>query len=334
MSAERFLVTGAFGCVGAWAVHELLRDGVEVVAFDVGDDDFRIRYLVDDDALAGVIHIRGDITDLGAVRAAIRDYDISNVLHLAALQVPFCAADPPGSAIVNVVGTINVFEAVKGTRAALSPIVYSSSVAAYDAIDDPLANSRFPTGRPATHYGVYKFANEGSARVYARDGLSSIGLRPYVVYGVGRDQGMTAGPTAAMLAAARGDSFQIGFGGACQMQYAPDVARAFVAAARSGYTGAGVFNLGGPSVEIREVVEAIHRAAPGSANQISIVGEPLPFPASLPSDGILELLGETATTPLDAGVAETIDRFRMLIAADRIHSGRPSPDPVVTTDRP
>jgi nucleoside-diphosphate-sugar epimerase len=328
MTSERFLVTGALGCVGAWVVHELVRDGVEVVTFDVGEDDFRIRYLLDDDVLARVTRIRGDITELAAVRAAVHGHGITHVLHLAALQMPFCAADPPGSAVVNVVGTINVFEAVKGTRAAASPVVYSSSVAAYDAIDDPVASATIPTGRPSSHYGVYKFANEASARVYSRDGISSVGLRPYIVYGVGRDQGMTSEPTAAMLAAARGDSFEIGFGGACQMQYAPDVARAFIAAARSDYRGAAVFNLDGPSVQIRDVVEAIHRAAPGSADQISIVDRPLPFPPTLPSDGILELLGHTATTSIDVGVAETIDRFRALIAGDRLKDPRSS-DPAL-----
>ncbi len=49
---------------------------------------------------------------------------------------------------------------------------------------------------PATIYGVYKLANEGTARLYhAESGVPSVGIRPYVVYGPGRDQGMTAGPT-------------------------------------------------------------------------------------------------------------------------------------------
>ena len=52
------------------------------------------------------------------------------------------------------------------------------------------------------------------ARIYATDDrLPSIGLRPYVVYGPGRDQGLTAGPTEAMRAAARGEPYDIGFTG-------------------------------------------------------------------------------------------------------------------------
>ena len=52
---------------------------------------------------------------------------------------------------------------------------------------------------PRTLYGVYKLANEGTARVYwQEDGVASVGLRPFSVYGPGRDQGLTAGPTLAM----------------------------------------------------------------------------------------------------------------------------------------
>lgn len=89
-----------------------------------------------------------------------------------------------------------------------------------------------PCGR--THYGVYKTANEGTARVYSMtEGIGSIGLRPFVVYGPGRDQGLTSDPTTAMLAAAGKVSFRIKFGGSVMLTYAPDCARAFILAAQA-----------------------------------------------------------------------------------------------------
>ena len=66
---------------------------------------------------ARVTFVAGDITDLDAVERASTRHGITNVIHLAALQVPFCRADPPLGARVNVVGTVNVFEAVKRRRA-------------------------------------------------------------------------------------------------------------------------------------------------------------------------------------------------------------------------
>ena len=43
---ERFLITGALGCIGAWTVRELVREGVPVVAFDLGADPRRIELIV------------------------------------------------------------------------------------------------------------------------------------------------------------------------------------------------------------------------------------------------------------------------------------------------
>ncbi len=110
---ERFLITGALGCIGAWTVKTLVEEGATVVTFDKGGDPKRLRLVMGTDALDGITMVNGDIADLGAIERALDEHDISHVIHLAALQVPFAKANPPLGAIVNVVGTVNVFEAVK-----------------------------------------------------------------------------------------------------------------------------------------------------------------------------------------------------------------------------
>src|SRR4051794_23649624 len=186
MADERFLVTGALGCIGAWVVRNLVREGVPTAIFDLASDPRRLRLIMRDDELAQVQMLTGDITDLAAVEGALNASGATNIIHLAALQVPFCKADPVLGAQVNVVGTVNVFEVAK--RTGLRRVVYASSAAVYGISEE------YPEGpiehdaplRPRTHYGVYKQANEGTARVYwADDGVPSIGLRPYVVYGPG-----------------------------------------------------------------------------------------------------------------------------------------------------
>jgi nucleoside-diphosphate-sugar epimerase len=64
---DRYLVTGAYGCIGAWVVRELVGDGHPVVTYDVGDDPRRLRLLLDDHQLAGVVRVRGDIANLEAL---------------------------------------------------------------------------------------------------------------------------------------------------------------------------------------------------------------------------------------------------------------------------
>ena len=306
--SERFLVTGVLGCLGAWVARAVLADGAEVVGYDLGEDTARLRLVLGGEDADRVTLVRGDITDLEALERAIDDHAITRVVHLAALQVPFVRANPPLGMRVNVAGTVNVFEAVSSRLDRIPGVAYASSSAVYGASDPSPAPESGGT-MPGTLYGVSKLADEGMARVYAADrGLPSIGLRPYVVYGPGRDQGMTSGPTMAMLAAARGEPYAIGYSGTAEYDYAPDVARAFVTAAGAKREGAAVYNAPGVAAAMEDVVAAITAVVPDA--EITWGGDPLPFPPELEAIGFDQDVGPFPRTPLEAGVAATIEHFR------------------------
>ena len=302
MSSERWLITGALGCVGAWCCRQLVREGHAVVGLDLGSDRRHAQLVMSGEELAAVELVRGDITDLSTLEALIASRRVTHVVHLAAMLIPLAAADPPRGALVNVVGTVNVFEAAK--RHGVAGLAYASSAAVYDRADGVRVAER-ADGHPASHYGVHKLANEGTARVYWRDdGLASVGLRPHVVYGAGRDHGLTAGPTLAMLAAARGETYEIPFGGRAQFQYAGDVAARFIDAARAVVRDAVVRNIGGPSEHVADVVAAIESVAPEAAGKITVKRDVLlPLPEEMEAS-------PTAGTPLRQGVLETIELFR------------------------
>jgi len=296
VSVERFLVTGALGCIGAWAATLLVREGTDVVAYDLGEDDHRLRVVASPEEIAAITFVRGDVTSLDQLLDTLAAHEITHVLHLAALQLPFVRADPPLGARVNVVGTVNVFEAAKRHGLA-TPVAYASTAAVYD---------EHGAHAPRSLYGVFKQANEGTARVYwADDGVASVGIRPYTVFGPARDQGLTSAPTTAMQAAARGEPYRIPFGGRTELHYAPDVARGFVAAARSGREGASVFDFPGRSVSMAEVIAAIEAAVPEAAGLVTFDDVPLPFPPELPGERL-----DAQVTPFETAVRETIDRFR------------------------
>src|SRR5262249_29018724 len=288
MSTQRFLVTGALGCIGAWVARNLVREGIETTVLDVGKDPHRMRLIMSEDELAKVKFITGDITDLATVEAAYKDSAATHVIHLAALQVPVCKANPTLGAQVNVVGTVNIFEAAK--RAGLRRVTYASSAAVYGSSDE---YDEGPVGhdaplKPRNLYGVYKLANEGTARIYwLDDGITSIGLRPYTVYGPGRDQGMTSGPTKAMLAAAQGKPFHIPFGGRVGFQYTDDAANAFILAATAPFEGADVFSLRGSVVPMREVVDAIEAAEPSAKGLITFDDKTLGLPEELDDSALV-----------------------------------------------
>jgi len=308
---ERTLVTGALGCVGAWTIKALLDLGEEPVGYDLGGDDARLRLALAPDELGRVTLVQGDVTDVEALGRALDEQAITRVVHLAALQVPFCRADPVLGARVNVLGTVVVFEAVKARSDRIPGLAYASSTAVYNASDPSPAPESGGT-RPTTHYGVYKLANEGTARLFWDDeGVASIGIRPYVVYGPGRDQGMTSGPTLAMAAAACGEGFEIGYGGTVQYDFAPDVGHAFALAARAASEGAHVANFPGEPSTMEEVVAAIEQAAPEIAGKVTWKDDRLPFPDSLEGTLLERLVGSLPHTSLAHGVSRTLDHFRV-----------------------
>jgi nucleoside-diphosphate-sugar epimerase len=318
---ERFLVTGALGCIGAWTVRALAREGTPVVAFDLGRDHRRLAQIMTPEELEAVDFVVGDITDLAGLERTLDQARITNVIHLAALQVPFCRADPPLGALVNVVGTVNVFEAVKRLGIRGAPLVYTSSIAVFGADDEDPVSHRLEEsadGHPTTHYGVYKRANEGTAQVYAADdGIASVGLRPMTVYGVGRDQGMTSTPTAAIAAAVLGRPYRISFSGTTLYQYAEDIASTLLAASRSRIDGAHVFNVGGSSVDIPAWIAAIEEIVPSAAGTITAAEVFLPFPSVIAHDG-LAAIGPVPVTPYRDGIAATVEILRRLESEGRL----------------
>lgn|SRR5487761_731861 len=333
---ERFLVTGALGCIGAWTVRRLLADGAEVFGYDLPGDPHRLRLVLEDEAaLAALTMINGDVTDLAGVERALADHQITHIVHLAGLQIPLVRADPVRGMQVNAVGTTVIFEAALRHRDQVRGLAYASSAAVWGPRSayrpGRLASSDVPA--PVSLYGVTKLANEGTARVYwAEHQLASVGLRPYVVYGAGRDQGVTSFPSKAMLAAAVGRDYAIKLGGPVGMELADDVAAIFIRAARATadgtVPGAVAGDIGGPSVGMPEIVAAIEAAAPDVAGRITLADDVGPNLPVVSGDVIAAALGGVTFTPLAEGVAATIELFRAAAASGRIDVERALASPV------
>jgi nucleoside-diphosphate-sugar epimerase len=314
--ATPYFMTGALGCIGAWVVKALVERGDAPVVFDQGRDRRRLEAIIEPADLARVSFVQGDVTDGAAVRTALEASGARRIIHLAGLQVPTCRADPARGAMVNVVGTLHVFEAARALGA--ERVVYASSAAVFGLSDHPVDESVAPA--PLTHYGVFKQANEGNARIYYRDhALSSVGLRPFSVYGVGRDAGITSDPTRAMKAALVGRRFDIRFSGVTDFIYAADTAAAFVACADGAPAGAHVFNVHGEAIDVASIVRLIDAHLPqASRGLIAFGGPPIPMPPSLDDAALRALVDGLPRTPADAGIAETIRRFAELRDAGRL----------------
>src|SRR5262245_21201045 len=319
MSQPIYMVTGAHGFIGAWVVKRLLAENAEVVIFDKSDDPHRMRMIMDDEECARPIYTEGDITDPDLVSQIVADYRISHIIHLAGLQVPTCRANPRIGAAVNVIGTINIFEAAKNSDGRVKKVLYASSAAVFGANDQDRAVSESEAGGMNTHYGAFKRCNEDNARVYFfENGLSSIGLRPMTVYGVGRDTGMTSDPTKAMKSAVVGRPFHIRFGGKTDFLYDADCPDSFMQAANSDIAGAHVFNLHGETVPIADVVNEIEKLIPRAKGSITFDETAMAIPSALDDTAIISALGDIPHTPLSQGIRETVERFTLLHRRGRL----------------
>ena len=105
-----------------------------------------------------ITFVRGELAGSAHVLVSFREHSPTHVIHLAALQVPFCRANPVLGAQVDVVGTVYVFEAARQTG--LSHMTHASSAAVYGPPENyapgslphtrpcPLARSMGTTNRP------------------------------------------------------------------------------------------------------------------------------------------------------------------------------------------
>ena len=251
-----------------------------------------------DDAAAALTWEKVDVTNYDQVKSVIERHGARAIVHLAGLQVPFCAASPAMGARVNVEGTINILQAAR--EASIKRTVFASSVAALG----------FPQGGEykETLYGAYKLANEQTAYVYWNDWqVPSVCLRPNVVYGLGRDQGMSSKNTVAIQAAAHGTTYEVPYAGRLSWIYAGEAAAAFIACVSEDGKGAFVFDLNGACETVENGLDILRGLAPDA--NVSCTGTPFPFPPDLDDGPLRAHVKEYPSIAPAQGIKATYDAF-------------------------
>lgn len=313
-------MTGGYGCIGAWVAKRLIEAREEVWIYDLKEDTHRIDLLLNEDERSRVHFVQGDVADAAAVRTAVEKVGATHLLHLAGLQTPTCRANPVLGAMVNVIGTLAVFEAAAALKGQVARVVYASSA----AVHGPAADSSGPLAdevrlAPLSHYGAYKVCNELNARVYWLDnGVSSVGLRPWTVYGVGRDFGMTSEPTKAIKAVAAGRPYKISYGGRQDLQYVDDVAATFLKVLTAPFEGADAFNVRGSVEPIESFVAALRKVAPEAEGLVTHGERQLPIAFDLDDSRLEKHFGPLPRTSLHDGIADTYRRFVALREEGRL----------------
>lgn len=317
----RVLITGGYGFIGAWIIKNLFAGGHQVWVYDLREDSRRLKDIMPAEEAKKVTFVPGDVTNQPLFQKALTDHQITHVIHLAGLQVPTCRANPVLGATVNVVGTLSVFEAIRGLGDQIKRLVYASTAAVFGPPD------KYPSGplpddvqlMPATHYGHFKVCNEGNAAIYFQDfGQSSIGLRPWTVYGVGRDLGMTSEPTKAIKSVAIGRKYHISYGGWQDLQFVDDVAKTFVRCLEAPYQGAKSYNLRGAVVDIQTFHAALCKVEASAKELVTHGDRQLTIAYDLDDAALQRDLGPFPKTSLEEGIRQTLEMFRQLAKEGRL----------------
>jgi UDP-glucose 4-epimerase len=181
IDGSKILVTGGCGLIGSATIDQLLAEHspARIVILDNlvrGSLDNVTQCLTD----PRVTLIRGDIRDRDAVRHAMADVDA--VIHMAALRITACAAEPREAMEVMCDGTFNVVEAAH--LAGVRKVVAASSASIYGLADNfPTKEDHHPYNNQ-TWYGASKIMLEGLLRSFhSMHGLNYVALRYFNVYG-------------------------------------------------------------------------------------------------------------------------------------------------------
>jgi len=181
MVESPILVTGGAGFIGSNLVDALLARGYSVRVLDNLSTGKRSNLPADD----RVELIEGDVADAQVVRSALQG--CAAVVHLAAVaSVQASVEDPVGTHRSNLIGTLNLCEAMR--EAGVRRVVFASSAAVYGNNGEGQSINEDTPKSPLTPYAADKLASEHYLDFYRRQhGLEPVVFRFFNIYGPRQD---------------------------------------------------------------------------------------------------------------------------------------------------
>jgi UDP-glucose 4-epimerase len=316
------LITGGTGFLGSYLTRHLVREkgiaGRNLVLFDRYPNRERIADVIDN-----VILISGDVTEASELAAVMKNYEIDQVFHLAAIL-----AEPTRAQVVSYMkvmcdGTLNVLELsrVMGVKR----VVYASSVAVFGRasyrVKDPGAElDEDDPPSPMGFYGMCKLYSENLAALYSRRfKLETVGLRPTSVFGVGRG---ARGSWASGLGAPQEIHYMVlpelaALGKAIEMPsdesesdwiYAADAAEAWWRAMVAPTPPRLVYNLAAERRRMADVTAHLRKLLPEAP--IGVSDKPVPKIAKMNCDNLRKDLDFKPRYTMETGLTEYINDVR------------------------
>ena len=317
MTSHNILITGGYGCIGAETAKWLAAnsDAAIIIASRSvsGQRSERVFHGAD---TSRFVFIEADVRNQQQLETILVEHQITHVIHMAALQTPDCNAHRDLGLQINLAGSQNLIEAMKACGRDLQRFIFASSIAVYGP------RAHYPAGtvpmlvepQPVNVYGTWKLAGESLARFFQQDtGVPTVSLRPGVLFGPGRDAGLTSTPTTAIKCVALGLPYEIPFRSRQDYQYAPDVGMAVGQAALQPFAGYGVFTLPGQSLDTQAIVSELRIVAEqlgvGDQFQITIGSDEVPFICDLEFEPFCKAFPNISPTPLREALRQSLQVY-------------------------
>lgn len=317
----RALVTGGAGFIGSHVADLFIREGFEVEIID--DLSSGARLNAPEEAILHELNI-GSADAAGIIREG--SFDV--LVHLAAqIDVRKSVADPIFDAATNIVGTLNILEAIRQSGRRTRVAFTSTGGAIYGDFNTP-PNVETSAKDPESPYAISKLAAEYYLAYYGRlHGLEHVTLRFGNVYGPRQDPHGDAGVVAIFCSRILDGRPLTIFGDGLQTRdyvYAGDVARAVFLGATRGLppaerVDARSFNIGtGIGTSVVDLARMLKEAAGSSAEIVFAPRRPGEQQESfLDASKAARLLGWTPLVSLPRGLAETFAWSEAHTAASR-----------------
>lgn len=300
ISGKRVLVTGASGFIASNLVRKLIDANADVYALDTATN-WKLEGLK-------INSITTDITNLEAVKKAVKQAQPQIVFHLAAYGVNQ-SADVQTAINVNITGTANLLSALVGSK--IEKIVHTGTCHEYGDVKGKISETN-PTA-PRSVYAATKAASTSLCLSYCHQHALPINiLRPFVAYGPFSNAYTIVSTT--ILHALNKKDIPLSSGSANRdFVFIEDVADAYIQAATTQASGE-IFNIGsGAEEQIKNVV----------TKTLSLMGNPVkPLFGALPdrvgeishlqadNSKAKKMLGWKPETTLEQGLKKTIEWFK------------------------
>ena len=289
------VIFGGSGFLGTWLVKKLVENNIKTIIFDKNKTSLKNFVDLND---TNIQFIEGDITNSEQVSDISKMGDV--LINLAGLMTPDCSKNPISGVSVNIIGSINVFKAAINQNNKY--VIYTSSGGVFGREDPEIPF-------PETHYGAFKLAVEGIARAFfLENNLSSFGLRPFVIYGPGREVGGTAGITLACKALAKNEDYEIPFSGKAGFVYVEDVAEIIIQLTKKQIVGPNVMNINGVSCKISDMLKIFSNL--NNKSKISYKDIKLPIIGEIYGNSPEKYIKDFVYTSLDKGIKYTVDFYK------------------------